>query len=320
MTRLAAPAGGLLRIISQTMDSPETADARRASIFEEHRPRLFGLAYRLLGSAADANDVVQSAYLSWHGADWVETPGAWLSKVVMNLCLNQLTSARARRDSYPGPWLPEPVLTDSGVLGPLETVEQRESVSMAFLVLLERLTPTERAVFVLREAFGHSHAEIADILDIDAAHSRQLYHRARAHLAGRRKRFDADESRHRRMVTEFLAAATTGDAARLHRLLAEDVVAWTDGGGATAARRPILGRERVLRYLIGAGRRLEDSRITVDTAMINGEPAALAFDGDHLAAVLTFELVDSRIASVRMIVAEAKLAFAAAALGAAVPE
>lgn len=296
------------------MDSLETADARRASVFEEHRPRLFGLAYRLLGSAMDAQDIVQSAYLSWHDADWVETPGPWLYKVVTNLCLNQLTSARARRDTYPGPWLPEPVLTETGVLGPLETVEQRESVSMAFLVLLERLTPTERAVFVLREAFDYSHAEIADILGIDAAHSRQLNHRARAHLAGQRKRFAADDSRHRRMVTEFLAAATSGNAARLHRLLADDVVAWTDGGGATAARRPILGCERVLRYLLGMSRRPEAPRITIDTAMVNGEPAVLAFDGDRLAAVITVELADSRIVAVRMIVAEAKLAFAAASL------
>ncbi|WP_280255602.1 RNA polymerase sigma factor SigJ [Nocardia wallacei] len=294
------------------MDSPETADARRASVFEEHRPRLFGLAYRLLGSAVDAQDIVQSAYLSWHDADWVEAPGAWLSKVVTNLCLNQLTSARARRDTYPGPWLPEPVLTETGVLGPLETVEQRESVSLAFLVLLERLTPTERAVFVLRAAFDHSHAEIADILHIDAAHSRQLYHRARAHLADRRRRFAADDSLHRRIVTEFLAAAASGNAAGLNRLLADDVTAWTDGGGATAARRPILGRERVLRYLIGMGRRPETSRITLDIAMVNGEPSVLAFDGDRLAAVITVELTGSRIGTVRMIVAEAKLAFAAA--------
>ncbi|TLG12107.1 sigma-70 family RNA polymerase sigma factor [Nocardia cyriacigeorgica] len=294
------------------MDSPETADTRRASVFEEQRPRLFGLAYRLLGSATDAQDIVQSAYLSWHDADWVETPGAWLSKVVTNLCLNQLTSGRARRETYPGPWLPEPVLTETGVLGPLETVEQRESVSMAFLLLLERLTPTERAVFVLRAAFDHSHAEIAGILDIDVAHSRQLYHRARAHLADRRKRFPADDSRHRRMVTEFLAAATSGNATSLHRLLADDVVAWIDGGGATAARRPILGRDRVLRYLIGMTHRPETSRITLDTAMVNGELSILAFDGDRLAAVITVELTGSRIVAVRMIVAEPKLAFAAA--------
>ncbi|WP_280179925.1 RNA polymerase sigma factor SigJ [Nocardia cyriacigeorgica] len=294
------------------MDSPKTADARRASVFEEHRPRLFGLAYRLLGSATDAQDIVQSAYLSWHDADWVETPGAWLSKVVTNLCLNQLTSARARRETYPGPWLPEPVLTETGVLGPLETVEQRESVSMAFMLLLEQLTPTERAVFVLRAAFDHSHAEIAGILDIDAAHSRQLYHRARAHLADRRKRFAADDPRHRRIVTEFLAAATSGDATSLHRLLADDVVAWTDGGGAIAARRPILGRDRVLRYLLGMSRRPETSRVTLDTAMVNGEPSILAFDNDRLAAVIAIELTDSRIVAVRMIVAEAKLAFAAA--------
>ncbi|MFC4375087.1 RNA polymerase sigma factor SigJ [Nocardia halotolerans] len=295
------------------MDSPGPTDAHRATVFEENRPRLFGLAYRLLGSATDAEDMVQSAYLRWHGADWVEAPGPWLNKVVTNLCLNQLTSARARRETYPGPWLPEPVLTDSGALGPLDTVEQRESVSMALLVLLERLTPTERAVFVLREAFDYSHREIADILGIDAAHSRQLHHRAHTHVGRHRNRFATDDARHHRIVAEFFVAARSGDAASLERLLAADVVSWIDGGGATAARRPIQGRDRVLRYLLGVGRRPEMLRVTSETAPVNGEPALLVFDREELRAVITLELEGGRIIALRTIADKDKLAFAAAA-------
>ena len=150
--------------------------------FLAQRPRLFSLAYRMLGEAGEAEDIVQEAYLRWAGAaraEIVSVP-AWLTKVVTNLCLNRLTSARIRREAYIGPWLPEPVLTADGALGPLETVEQRDSVSFALLTLMERLTPTERAVFVLREAFAYSHRQIAELLDVTEANSRQLHGRAPA--------------------------------------------------------------------------------------------------------------------------------------------
>ncbi|NIH84480.1 sigma-70 family RNA polymerase sigma factor [Amycolatopsis granulosa] len=186
--------------------------------FEAGRPRLFGLAYRLLGEAAEAEDVVQEAYLRWHAATGVEVPEAWLSKVVTNLCLNRLTSARARREVYLGPWLPEPVFTDRG---PLEIAEQRDSLSLGLLVLLERLTPPERATFVLREAFGHSHREIGEVLDLDEAHVRQLYRRARQHVARGRTRFTATAEQRRALVEQFLAATVAGDVAGLERLLAE---------------------------------------------------------------------------------------------------
>ena len=159
--------------------------------FEAQRPQLFGLAYRMLGSAVDAEDVVQDAYLRWQGADQqaIAVPQAWLAKVVTNLCLKLLSSARARRERYAGPWLPEPVLTEDGTLGPLDEVAQRESVSLALLLLLERLTPAERAVFVLREAFGYSHAETAQLLELSEANCRQLQHRARDRIAEDRPRF-----------------------------------------------------------------------------------------------------------------------------------
>ncbi|WP_223166889.1 RNA polymerase sigma factor SigJ [Nonomuraea sp. SYSU D8015] len=293
------------------MTSPETT---AIAVFTEQRPRLFGLAYRLLGSASEAEDMVQEAFLRWSQAGPVEVPAAWLTKVVTNLCLNQLASARRRRESYVGPWLPEPVLTSDGSLGPLETVELRESVSLGILILLERLSPLERAVFVLREAFGHSHAEIGESLDVAEEHSRQLHRRAVAHLGRERKRFDIDHAQHRRIVERFLAATLNGDVAELEAMLADDVVAWADGGGATAARRPVLGHDRVLRYVLGFSARPEAAGVRSEIAEINGQPAALFLLGRELRAVVAVEISDGRVSTVRTMVSPVKLAFAAAQL------
>ncbi|MFB4289955.1 RNA polymerase sigma factor SigJ [Nonomuraea sp. ATR24] len=284
------------------------------AVFEEQRPRLFGLAYRLLGSAAEAEDLVQETFLRWRQAGRADVPAAWLTRVITNLCLNELASARRRRESYAGPWLPEPVLTGDGALGPLETVEQRESVSLGLLVLLERLSPAERAVFVLREAFGHSHAEIAAMLGLGEAHSRQLHRRAREHVGAARKRFDADRGQHRRIVERFLAATLDGDVAGLERLLAADVVAWADGGGSTAARRPVRGRLRVLRYLGGLSLRPEAAAVTAVIAEVNGEYAALLRHDGELRAVMAVEVAGEHVTAVRTMVNPDKLAFAAAQL------
>lgn len=284
-------------------------------VFEGQRPRLMGLAYRMLGSATEAEDVLQDAYLRWSRAGRVEVPAAWLTTVVTNLCLNRLSLARVRRESYAGPWLPEPVLTADGALGPLETVEQRESVSLGVLVLLERLSPAERAVFILREAFGHPHREIAEILGIGEDHSRQLHRRARAHVGEDGRRRDVDAGRHRRIVETFFGATLDGDVAALERLLAEDVVAVSDGGGeATAARRPITGRATVLRYLEGLGRRPEAALVTSRIAEVNGEPAVLLWVGDALYGVLSVQVEDGRVVRVRTVLAPRKLAFVAAQL------
>ncbi|MEV0307381.1 RNA polymerase sigma factor SigJ [Nonomuraea fuscirosea] len=282
--------------------------------FEAQRARLFGLAYRLLGSAAEAEDMVQETYLRWRNAGPVELPAAWLARVVTNLCLTRLASARVRRESYAGPWLPEPVYTGDGALGPLETVEQRESVSMGLLVLLERLNPMERAVFVLREAFGYGHAEVAGILGIEEAHSRQLHRRARAHVGQPRKRFDGDRGQHLRIVRSFFAATVNGDVEALERMLADDVAAWADGGGGTAARRPVRGRARVARYLSGLSRRPEAGSVTSAFAEINGEPAVLIREPGGLLAIVAVEIADGRVVAVRTIVNPAKLAYAAAQL------
>jgi len=267
--------------------------------FEQQRPRLFGLAYRMLGSAHDAEDILQDAWLRWAGVDQgsIESPSAWLTTVVTRLCLNRLASARARRESYPGPWLPEPVLTDDGSLGPLDTVQQRETVSFALLIALERLTPAERAVYVLREAFGYGYREIGEVVGLGEAHCRQLQRRAREHLRQRRAgASEPDRDAWLRLVQQFFAAAGAGDLAALEALLAADVSASTDGGGkVTAARRPVHGRERVARYLVGVLRLRPAGALVLTTAEVNAAPAVLGWIDDVLAGVATLDVADGRV-------------------------
>jgi RNA polymerase sigma-70 factor (ECF subfamily) len=282
-----------------------------AGEFEAQRPHLFGLAYRLLGSASEAEDAVQDAYLRLHAADRaaIRSLPAWLTKIVTNLCLNELKSARARRENYVGPWLPEPVTTRDGALGPLETAEQRESVSIALLTLMERLNPTERAAFVLREAFAYSHRDIAEILEVSEANARQLHRRARQRV-GESARFRPDPAHWRRIVERFLTASRGGDVTALVALLADNVTSTADGGGkVSAARRVVAGRDRVARYLAGAlSRPLADVRLDLD-AEVNGEPAVLGFVGPTLAGVLFFDTVDDRIDALRIVANPDKLQF-----------
>lgn len=279
--------------------------------FEMQRPRLFGLAYRLLGSAQDAEDVVQDAFIRWRGVERssVINSSAWLAKVVTNLSLNRLTSARAQRERYVGPWLPEPVIVEDGMLGPLETTVQRESVSFAFLVLLERLTPAERAVFVLREAFAYSHGDIAKIMAVSEANCRQLHRRARQRLQEARPRFGSDRQERSRLVERFLVAARDGDLSELEQILAADVSSWADGGGKVAtARRPVLGRERVIRYLVGGmGRFARGLRLSV--CEVNGEPAVLASNSDAATGVLIPEVAGGRITTLRIVANPEKTRF-----------
>ncbi|MEU9333402.1 RNA polymerase sigma-70 factor [Streptomyces sp. NPDC048290] len=285
--------------------------ATRVEVFESHRPRMFSLAYRMLGSAEEAEDIVQDAYLRYDGADRdrIEHPAAWLAKVVTNLCLTRLTSARARRERYVGTWLPEPVVTSDGTLGPLESAEQRDAVSLAMLVLLERLTPTERAVYVLREAFGYGHREIAGVLDLTEANCRQLYRRAVGHLADEESRFAPAPERRAELVASFLTAARDGDLTALEKVLAEDVTWYGDGGGkVTAARTPVEGRVRVVRFLLGGGRKLM-AHLRYTMAEVNGGPALVAWDGDQITAVAEFEIHDGLIHGVRAVVNPDKLEY-----------
>ncbi|WP_297774815.1 RNA polymerase sigma-70 factor [Mycobacterium sp.] len=283
--------------------------------FEAQRPRLFWLAYRLLGSASEAEDAVQDAYLRLHRADsaLIESLPAWLTKAVTNLCLNRLTSARARREVYPGPWLPEPVLTDDRALGPQEAAEQRESVSIALLSLMEQLTPNERAAFVLREAFAYSHLEIAEILEMSETNARQLYRRARQRLGEPRRRFQPDRAQWQSLVDQFFTAATAGDVVGLVEILTADVTSTADGGGkVAAARRVVSGRDRMAQYVARVfTRNLAQIQLRLDAAEVNGEPAVLAFDGDTLAGVLCFEITGERIAALRIVANPDKLRFLA---------
>ncbi len=285
--------------------------------FEQRRPRLFGLAYRMLGSAADAEDVVQDVFLRWHGTEpgSVKEPSAWLAKVTTNLCLNRLGSAPSRRERYVGPWLPEPVLTSDSALGPMETAEQRDSVSLAFLVLAERLTPAERAVFVLREAFGYSHREVAELVDLSESNCRQLHSRARSRLStGRLPRSTVDVFENRMLVERFLDAARGGDLAGLERMLAEDVNSVADGGGTLGvARLPVRGAAKVARYLSTVTSRYAEG-LTVSICEVNGQLAVLGWSASTLLGVLVPEIVDGRIADIRIVANPDKLRFVGAQL------
>jgi RNA polymerase sigma-70 factor (ECF subfamily) len=284
--------------------------------FEANRGRLFGLAYRMLGDAAEAEDAVQDAFLRWaaRGAadEPVATPAAWLTTVVTNLCLNRLTSAKARREQYIGEWLPTPVFTAADELGPLETLEQRESVSMAVLVLLERLTPAERAAFVLHEAFGYSHRDVADILHAEEAHVRQLYRRARTHVGSARKRFAAEPARQEQIVRRFLAAALDGNLAELEQLLAADVTSRADGGGkAAAVRQPVTGRAKVARLYLGLARHPRAAAAELRLGWVNGQPALVVREGGALTVVTVVEVADDQIVGLHVIANPDKLAYAA---------
>ena len=216
--------------------------------FQAVRGRLFGIAYRMLGSASEAEDIVQEAWLRWQGTDRtvVQDPPAFLATATTRLAINALQSARSRRETYIGPWLPEPVDTSAD---PTLGAERAEALGFAVLVMLERLTPTERAAYVLREAFAYPYEQICEILQVSEAAARQLVSRARKHLAGERRR-EVPQSEQRRMLTAFLTAAKTGDLIQLERLLSEDVVSYSDGGGVVRASKfPVVGRRRVAKFV-----------------------------------------------------------------------
>ena len=285
--------------------------------FEAARPRLEAIAYRLLGSASEAEDAVQETFLRWQGAgtDRIEVPEAWLTKVLTNLCLNQLTSARARRETYVGQWLPEPLLAGDPMLGPADTAEQRESVSYAVLTLLERLTPNERAVYVLREAFDYPHREIAEILDLTEAASQQIFHRAKKHVADGKARTEIDEAAARRIVDEFLAAATSGRTEPLVRLLTQDAIAVGDGGGKIPARaKAFEGALAVAKFMRGlfkpsqAKRALTGGSPDVFVTTANGGPAVVGVVDGRIVGVMCLEITADGIAAFRNQVNPDKLA------------
>jgi len=279
--------------------------------FQGQRRRLFGIAYRMLGSATDAEDVMQDAWLRWQAVDpaRVDDPAAFLARTVTNLCLNALTSARARREVYAGPWLPEPVLTGDGDLGPLDDAVQRESVSFALLALLERLSPAERAAYVLREAFAYSSREVAELIGTTEANARQLHSRARRRVTGAQTR-QVSTAQWQDLIARFLIAARDGDVAGLEALLAADVVSRADGGGiVNAARRPVQGRENVARYVAGLVRRFQDGAMPMFVE-VNGTPAVALVDGGMLRGVLVLHADGEHLTALDWVVNPEKLAFA----------
>ena len=284
-----------------------SVDSAATGRFEASRDRLASLAYRLLGSAADAEDAVQDAFLRWQAADRgrIEVPEAWLTKVVTNLCLDRLRSAQARRERAAGAWLPEPLLDGDPMLGPADTAEQRESVSLAVLMLMERLTPVERAVYVLREAFSYGHAEIAGILGITEAASQQHLHRARRRITSARRGGEVDPASARAVVEEFLAAASSGRTRRLVALLTDDATAYSDGGGfgktplRYASPERVAVAARAALQPTDAKRRLLGGSPVLHYAQVNGGPAVLAVLGDRVLGVAAFDVRDGRIAAMR---------------------
>ncbi|NUU22457.1 MAG: RNA polymerase sigma factor SigJ [Streptomycetaceae bacterium] len=273
--------------------------------FERHRPVLLGLAYRMLGSWWDAEDVVQEAWLRRRRAAEdpagapIEDLRGWLVTVTTRLALDQLRSARHRRETYVGPWMPEPVPTGRLALDPADSAEQRSTVSVATLRMMERLSPPERAVYILREAFELPYQDIAATLDISAASARQLHRRAAAHLDGDRARFTVDRREHLDLVDRFVAAAASGDRAGLESLLAHEVVLWNDGGGFRAARRPVLGPDKVARFLLGVLDKHKSTRAyRVD---VNGAPAVL-FDFGAIRMVLSFETRGGNIVGLQAVI------------------
>ncbi|GAB3229296.1 RNA polymerase sigma factor SigJ [Glycomyces halotolerans] len=281
---------------------------REVDRFEDSRARLGAIAYRLLGSAVEAEDAVQETFLRWQSADRdrIEVPEAWLTKVLTNVCLNQLTSARARRETYVGQWLPEPVLESDPMLGPADTAVQRESVSIAVLTLMERLSPNERAVYVLREAFSYTHAEIAEILEISEANSQQILHRAKRHVTDDRVRAAVDRDAARKVVEKFLAAAASGETEPLVRLLADDAMGVGDGGGKVPARAKVMvGATAVAKFLRGlfkpsvAKRDMVGGPPSLYDAIVNGDPALVAVVGDRVVGVMMLEHTPEGISAVR---------------------
>ncbi|MEU1374500.1 RNA polymerase sigma factor SigJ [Streptomyces triculaminicus] len=273
--------------------------------FETQRPLLLGLAYRVLGSMWDAEDVVQEAYLRWMRTDRTEVRDvrAYLATTVSRLALDQLRSARVAREAYTGPWLPEPVATDD--LGPLDSAELRDTVSYATLHMMERLNPPERAVLVLRDAFDMPYEQIAQAIGISAATARQTHRRALKHLDSGRQRPRPTAEEHERLLTRFLEAAAGGDLATLTGLLSEDVTVWADGGGkARAALRPIIGRDKVVAFVAGLAGRYGLG--TVRPVSVNGEPAFHLSSGGT-DRILTGEIRDGQIHSLFTILNPDKL-------------
>jgi RNA polymerase sigma-70 factor (ECF subfamily) len=282
----------------------------RLATFDQYRSLLFSVAYRMLGSVADAEDMLQETFIRWQQApdEEIRSPRAYLITIVSRLCINQLQSARVQREEYVGQWLPEPIITGPGS-DPLEIIRVDESLSMAFLVMLERLTPVERAVFLLREVFEYEYSEIAAVLSQSEANCRQILSRARQHVSAMRPRFQTSERKKIDLLELFLKATSSGDMEGLVALLASDVVLRSDGGGKTvAALNPIRGADKVARGALGAAQKLPLKNLVHRLAQINGEPGVVSYLAGKPHSVLTLEVADGRIQEIYIVTNPEKLA------------
>jgi RNA polymerase sigma-70 factor (TIGR02957 family) len=281
-----------------------------SDLYDELRPRAFAIAYQMLGSVSDAEDVVQEAFLRMHQTlqreEQITSPRAYIATLVTRLAIDQLRSARVKRERYVGEWLPEPVVTDRS---PAEHAETSDSLSLAFLVLLETLSPQQRAAFLLREVFEYPYPEVAEIVGTDVDSTRHLVARARNHLREQRPRYHASRRQRQELAEHFFAAIEQGDLPALEALLAQDVALHADGGGKVPAQpRPINGRRRVARAL-GAGMSvLARIGVRIQLAEVNGQPGAMAYDAqDRLVAVVGLDITDGQVQTIRAIVNPDKL-------------
>jgi RNA polymerase sigma-70 factor, ECF subfamily len=296
-----------------------TADA-----YAELRPLMFSIAYRMLSSVSEAEDIVQEAFLRYHRAQSepggaaddagvrIESPKAYLSAVTTRLCIDYLRSARVRREAYLGEWLPEPLLTGERGAGPADPgrlAEQADSLSMAFLLLLERLSPVERAVFLLHDVFGYGYDEIAPIVGKSEDNARQLALRARRHVAEHKPRFEASRSKREELAARFFRAVGQGDMDGLVTMLAEDAIVYGDGGGGRPSwPRPITGRDHVARLLVGLAQQMDQVGVVIHPAEVNGQPGALCLDpAGHLVNVFALDIADGQVQTIRSVINPEKL-------------
>lgn len=298
--------------MNRDISDHESADAKskqapdrrgHLEIFNQHRSLLFPIAYRMLGTVADAEDLVQETFIRWQGVSHteVESPRAFLVTIVSRLCINHLQSARVQREEYFGQWLPEPLLTAS-LANPSDAVAVDESLSIGFLFLLERLTPTERAVFLLREVFEYDYGEIARITLLTDTNCRQVLRRARQRITQERPRFDPSPEKRDEMLEKFLNAATGGDMDGLIGLLAKDIVLYTDGGGkATALPQPIYGAENVARLLSMIFRKFAPEEAVIRRTLINGQAGILGYENGVAQTALILNVAEGSIRNVYIV-------------------
>jgi len=285
-----------------------------SAVFEDLRPLLFSIAYRMVGRVAEAEDIVQEAFLRYHRAlveeyTEIESPKAYLSAVTTRLAIDHLRSARVRKETYVGEWLPEPLLTEEQSVDAATHTEETDSLSMAFLLLLERLSPVERAVFLLHDVFDYGYDEVARIVGKTVDNTRQLAVRARRHVDENRPRFDASREQREKLADRFFDAVRSGRMEDLLHALAADVVVYGDGGGGSPSwRHPIYGRDKVSRLLLGMGRHTVQMGATIRRTEVNGQPGAmfLAPDGT-LMYVMTVDVAGGVVQTVRSVIARDKL-------------